>query len=239
MSGFLLFLSQYMNSSFQTFRTFHEVDSLEYFTALLKANNIDFRVENNSQNFDPSFANNEFNKEFTVKVEPENFERVYQLEEDSIKKEIENASEDYYLFDYTNEELQDIIAKRDEWNAYDYFLAKKILTERGEIITDEIIQQNNTERIAQLKKPENINSVWLIIFYIIAFWGGFFAIFIGYYIMTAKRTLPNGETVKRFSSRDVIHGSRIFYLGIFFLIFWLFKGLLLDPILGLSILYGR
>ena len=71
--------------------------SLEYFTSFLKENNIDFRVENNSQNFDPSFANNEFNKEFTVKVEPENFERVYQLEEDLIKKEVENASEDYYL----------------------------------------------------------------------------------------------------------------------------------------------
>ena len=29
---------------------------------------------------------------------------------------------DYYLFDYTNSELLDIVNKRDEWNAFDYYL---------------------------------------------------------------------------------------------------------------------
>ena len=152
-----------MNSDYKQFQVFNNIETLNTFTNLLSDNKIDFEVENNSKIFDPSFANNDFEKEYIVKVHPNDFEKVYDLEEEIIKNEIQNTPEDYYLFDYTNSELLDIVNKRDEWNAFDYYLAKKILNDRGNLITEEKIIEIKKERIEELKKPTEIKSIWIIL----------------------------------------------------------------------------
>lgn len=220
-----------MKSHFKSFRVFHNEATLQVFTDLLESNQVLYSVEDHSQTFDPSFAYNDFNKEYSVEIEPENFQKVFDLEQKAVEKEIQNANLDYYLFTYSTEELREIVAARDEWNAYDYLLAKKILKERGS--TNEIenpkIQLEN--RITALKNVSDIQPVWLVVFYIVAFFGGFIAIFIGYYIKTAKKTLPNSETISRFTKRDVLHGNILFFAGMFFLIFWIIRGFYFFPFL--------
>ena len=168
-----------MNSDYKQFQVFNNIETLNTFTNLLSDNKIDFEVENNSKIFDPSFANNDFEKEYIVKIHPNDFEKVYDLEEEIIKNEIQNTPEDYYLFDYNNSELLDIINKRDEWNAFDYYLAKKILNDRGNLITEEKIIEIKKERIEELKKTTEIKSIWIILLYIITILGIFLPLFIG------------------------------------------------------------
>ena len=217
-----------MNSDYKQFQVFNNIETLNTFTNLLSDNKIDFEVENNSKIFDPSFANNDFEKEYIVKVHPNDFEKVYDLEEEIIKNEIQNTPEDYYLFDYTNSELLDIVNKRDEWNAFDYYLAKKILNDRGNLITEEKIIEIKKERIEELKKPTEIKSIWIILLYIITILGIFLPLFIGlssiiygYFIRKMKKTLPNGESVYQFSEKDRKHGTVFLFGGIFFFIFWI------------------
>ena len=220
-----------MKSHFKSFRIFHDEASMHVFTDLLERNQILYSVENYSPAFDPSFAYNEFTNEYSVEIAPENFQKVFDLEQKAVEKEIENAPSDYYLFSYSTKELQEIVAARDEWNAYDYVLAKKILQEKSNspIIENPEIQLEN--RISELKKVSDIQPIWLVIFYIVAFLGGFIAIFIGHYIRTAKKNLPNGETISRFTKRDVMHGNILFFAGIFFLIFWIIRGFYFFPFL--------
>lgn len=213
-----------MNSDFRIFRKFHDEVSIDWYTDLLKKYQIDYERENNSLRFDPSFAFNDYSKEFLLKLKPKDFEKVYNLEEENVKSEVENASKDYYLYEYSDEELQEILIKRDEWNAYDYSLAKKILKERKSEINTSQINIKKQQRIDDLKKISDIKTFWLITFYTIALMGGFFAIFIGYYIKSAKTHLPNGETISKYSQKDIKHGNAIFYLGVFCLLFWLFRG---------------
>lgn len=217
-----------MNSDYKQFQVFNNIETLNTFTNLLSDNKIDFEVENNSKIFDPSFANNDFEKEYIVKIHPNDFEKVYDLEEEIIKNEIQNTPEDYYLFDYNNSELLDIVNKRDEWNAFDYYLAKKILNDRGNLITEEKIIEIKKERIEELKKPTEIKSIWIIILYIITILGIFLPLFIGlssiiygYFIKNMKKTLPNGESVNQFSEKDRKHGTVFLFGGIFFFIFWI------------------
>lgn len=220
-----------MKSHFKSFRIFHDEASLHIFIDLLEVNQILYSVENHSQRFDPSFAYNEFNKEYTVEIEPENFQKIYEIEEKMVENQIKNAPADYFLYHYSSKELQEIVSARDEWNAYDYLLAKKILEERAissEIESPEIQLE---KRISKLKNVSCIRPIWLIIFYIVAFFGGFIAIFIGYYIKTAKKNLPNGETIQRFTKADVLHGNILFFAGIFFLIFWIIRGFYFFPFL--------
>lgn len=217
-----------MNSDYKQFQVFNNIETLNTFTNLLSDNKIDFEVENNSKIFDPSFANNDFEKEYIVKIHPNDFEKVYDLEEEIIKNEIQNTPEDYYLFDYNNSELLDIVNKRDEWNAFDYYLAKKILNDRGNLITEEKIIEIKKERIEELKKPTEIKSIWIILLYIITILGIFLPLFIGlssiiygYFIRNMKKTLPNGESVYQFSEKDRKHGTVFLFGGIFFFIFWI------------------
>ena len=217
-----------MNSDYKQFQVFNNIETLNTFTNLFSDNKIDFEVENNSKIFDPSFANNDFEKEYIVKIHPNDFEKVYDLEEEIIKNEIQNTPEDYYLFDYNNSELLDIVNKRDEWNAFDYYLAKKILNDRGNLITEEKIIEIKKERIEELKKPTEIKSIWIILLYIITILGIFLPLFIGlssiiygYFIRKMKKTLPNGESVYQFSEKDRKHGTVFLFGGIFFFIFWI------------------
>ncbi|GAB1355982.1 hypothetical protein MASR1M29_01490 [Cloacibacterium normanense] len=217
-----------MNSDYKQFQVFNNIETLNTFTNLLSDNKIGFEVENNSKIFDPSFANNDFEKEYIVKIHPNDFEKVYDLEEEIIKNEIQNTPEDYYLFDYNNSELLDIVNKRDEWNAFDYYLAKKILNDRGNLITEEKIIEIKKERIEELKKPTEIKSIWIILLYLITILGIFLPLFIGlssiiygYFIRNMKKTLPNGESVYQFSEKDRKHGTVFLFGGIFFFIFWI------------------
>jgi len=217
-----------IDSNYKKFQVFSDSVTLNNFTNLLKNNKIDFEVEDNSKVFDPSFANNDFDKEYVVKISSNDFEKVYLLEEEQIKNDIDNTPKDYYLFDYSNSELLEIINKRDEWNAFDYYLAKKILKDRGNTISQEEIIEINKDRIEELRKPTEIKQIWIILLYIVTILGAFLPFFIsfssivfGYFIRTIKKTLPNGESVFQFSEKDRKHGTLFLFGGIFFFVFWI------------------
>ena len=131
--------------------------------------------------------------------------------------ELDNVDKTHYLFEFTNDELFDILSKPDEWNALDYQLAKKILNDRGREVNDEIIESLKEQRIAELAKPDESNRVWIFFGYLSALLGGLFGIIAGWHLFTYKKTLPDGQRVYEYSEKDRRHGRRIFYLGIIIL----------------------
>ncbi len=135
------------------------------------------------------------------------------------KEYIKTLPEDYYLFSFSNNELIEVIQKKDEWNEIDYLLAIKLLKNRGVEITSEDIEKTQKDRLSQLKKPEKSARSWIIAGYIIAMLGGLLGFIIGYVLLTQKKTLPNGERVYEYIESDRKHGKNILYVGIIFFIF--------------------
>lgn len=185
---------------------------------LLTSKGIECQFEDNSTTFDPSFANNEFSKEFRIKVQQQDFEKADEILLEFSAKQLEDIDADYYLFSFSNQELLELITKSDEWSKFDYLLAQKILKDRGQEVSAETIDVLKEERIAALSKPKNDQKSLIIAGYFFVLLGGVIAIFIGWHLWTHKKTLPNGDSVYGYTEKGRKQGRIIFILGIVFLI---------------------
>lgn len=202
---------------FQTFGKFeHKADALQL-ASLFKKNNIEYVTEDMELDFDPIFSSNKLNKEFRIKIYKKDFETADLLiaqSPDSIIRQIQKAENDYYLFGFTDEELMEIVSKRDEWSNHDFNLALSILKERGKEVSTEELESLKVSRLSQLSQPESHNKFWIYVGYLSALLGGFFGMLIGWYLMSAKKSLPDGTSICVYSRSGRTHGRFILILGL-------------------------
>ncbi|RFZ92500.1 hypothetical protein D0C36_13820 [Mucilaginibacter conchicola] len=203
-----------MAETFITYRKFNDPALAGQLAETLSQHKIDYLVEQDKLSFNPTFYNDAAETEYLVKLKPADFERVNTLLNDIEADQLNDVDPDHYLFKFSNEELTDLIAKRDEWSSYDYLLAKKILKDRGVELDEERLSQMEEQRINELKTTEKPQTFWIVIGYFFALLGGIIGIFIGWHLSTYKRTLPNGERVFVYREADRKQGLIIFYLGI-------------------------
>jgi hypothetical protein len=208
-----------------TFRTFNDIALANNLVLLLEKHQIIYQLEELKNPFDPAFRINDPTlTEYAVKISNTDFEQVNQILNDSVAANLDDVESDYYLFDFTDDELMEILVKPDEWNAFDFLLARKILADRGKNVTDESILNFGNKRIEELRKPEPSQNFWIVIGYICALCGGILGVFIGWHLSSYKKTLPNGERVFEYSENDRKHGKRILYLSIpIFILFFILK----------------
>ncbi len=197
------------------YQTFSSKELAIELTNLLSENNIIFKTEVFNATFDSAFTNNS-NKDYVVKINPSDFEKVDALLLESMKDEINNVNEDYYLLQFSNEELFDLLRRRDEWSQFDVLLAKKILQSKN--IEFSIEQENKikAERLAELSKPKELSKSYYYSGIIFSFFGGFLGLLIGLDILTSKKTLPNGNKVHVYSLNDRKKGKEIIYIFFIF-----------------------
>jgi hypothetical protein len=207
-----------MATDFVTFQRFNDKAAALALAETFKGNNFEVELEDASANFDITFANNEIDKDFRVKLKPEDFERANIFLQQVAAKDLADIDLNYYIFDFSDEELKEIIEKQDEWNSLDFLLAQKILRERGAEVNVEQIQTLKAKRIEELSEPEKSPKLLIVSGYVLAFIGGLLAIVIGAYLRNHKKTLPNGERVFGYAIADRAHGERILILGILGLI---------------------
>lgn len=212
-----------------TFQKFTDKASALELADLLKQNGIDCKFEDTSGRVDLTFSNSEAIKEYRVKLRKENFEAANDLLLQLTAQQLENVSEEHYLYEFTDEELTEIIHKPDEWCKLDYLLAKKLLKERGKEIKTELAEAYKKQRIQELSEPEKSQKGWIIAGNIFSFLGGLLGVFIGWHLRYHKKTLPNGDRVFAYSIPDRKNGYNIFIIGIVSFVLWLIVRILTDP----------
>lgn len=191
------------------------------FAGILTHHQIEFRFEDQAASFDPTFANNEINREYRIKLRKTDFKKADELLDTMTERLLNSVSPAYYLFEFTDEELFEIVQKPDEWSRYDFLLAQRILNERGLAITPSEIELLRERRLQELSRPENSSQTWILFGYLFALLGGIFGILIGWHILAHKKTLPDGKQVPGYSVSDRKHGSWIALLGAISLLIWL------------------
>ncbi|MBC7439749.1 MAG: hypothetical protein H7250_07185 [Flavobacterium sp.] len=210
-----------MKEEFLIFQKFNSEKSAVDFGKLMEKNKIDYLIENISIKFDPILSNNEFGKELCVKLQKSNFEIADKILSETSKIEIEKIEKDYYLLSFSDEELKDVIYKSDEWNKFDVELAHKLLKERGIELTTEQIKNIKKDRIIALSQPEESQKIYIIVGYVFALLGGFLGIFIGWHLLTYKKTIPDGNQIYAYSENDRKQGNRILIIGSIFTVIWI------------------
>ena len=210
-----------MDNGYVTFLKFDDATALEPYTDVLIQNNIDFKVEDQSYSTDPIIQTPGGNvHDFRIKLLPADFDKANALLENVFAAELEGIEPDYFLFDFTEEELMDVVRKPDEWGHLNYALAKKLLAGKGKVIDTTQKESFEKERIAELSKTEKSSGMWIAIAYLCAVLGllviylGAVGIFIGLMLSTFKKTLPNGQRVFVYDEDNRKHGKRIFAIAL-------------------------
>ena len=207
------------SNEYAVFENFLDSNQAKEFIAVLRDNNIDCKLVDNSRSDDIIFKTSITQNEAQVLVKQSQFETANELLNKQAENLINQVDQDHYLFDFTNEELYEILMKPDEWSTFDHKLAQNILNERGENVNDELVRILRKKRNDELTKPEEGENYWLYGGYIFAMLGGIIGLFIGWYLWTYKKTIPDGRKVYAFSNKDRRHGRNIFIIGIIMLIF--------------------
>ena len=210
-----------MEPEFITYQKFNDPALANDLAELLDGHNIPFRIQEETSGFDPSFVMSNAAVDYAVKIKSADFEKANQLRKEYETKNLDSVETDYYLFGFTDDELMEVLTKADEWSTFDVVLGRKILVERGKNISDADITAINKRRIEELRVPETSQSIWIVLGYIFALMGGVMGLFIGWYLKSHKKTLPDGEKVYAHTEQDRWHGKTIFYIAIAGTIFWL------------------
>jgi hypothetical protein len=197
-----------------TFQRFKDAEVANDIAQKLKDANVFFEIENDEKFFDPTFAKNPMQNEIRIKLKSTDFSKANKVLDEYYKSQTKNIDKDYYLFEFSDRELLDILAKPDEWGNLDYQLAQKILKDRGREIKIADLEILKVKRISELKRPEKSQNWLILIGYVSSLFGGFIGIIIGLILTTSKRTLPNGEIVYTYCDSDRKHGRVISGIGL-------------------------
>jgi len=123
-----------MEPEFITFRTFSDEVLANELGEHLDKHHIPYLIEEEPQLFNgSSIFNGTLSKKIVVKIAPNKFEQTNKiLADDENNIDINDVEKDYYLFDFTDDELLDLLSKADEWGPFDIALAKKNTCGKGQ-----------------------------------------------------------------------------------------------------------
>jgi hypothetical protein len=202
-----------MNEQFVTYKVFNDPELAKAFADILEQNKILFKVDEDTYNFDPSYAFNPLNKDYRIKIRQGDFHRANEAFAQHFQATVDSVEKDYYLYAFTDQELFEILQKPDEWGELDYQLAQKILTDRGRSVNPEQLDGFKNARLEQLRKPEKTEYTSIVVGYVLAVVLGFVGMFLGYMLAYSKKTLPNGQTTYAYSETQRQHGRIILVIS--------------------------
>jgi len=203
-----------MKEEYSIFKKFPTLEQASELKELLNEHGIESLIDDNVPPVDITFSGSTIQNEYEIRIKQSDFKRAEEILEKSAENLIDQIDKDYYLFEFTNEELYEILLKSDEWSAFDYTLAQKLLKQRGKSVDKDLLDSLKNERLKDLAKPEGNQRPWIIAGYAFAILGGFLGLLIGYSLWTSKKTLPNGQKVYSYAANDRAHGKYIFFIGL-------------------------
>ena len=151
-----------MQKDYPIFKKFPSLEQASELKDLLKQQGIDSVLGDNIPPVDVTFSGTTLQHEYEVRIAQSDFAKAEKILEAHAEDLINQVDEDYYLFEYSDEELYEILLKADEWNEFDYTLAQKILTQRGKSIDKDLLKSLKNECLKQLAKPEESQRPWII-----------------------------------------------------------------------------
>ena len=207
-----------MSNDLRLFKKFPNLEQARDFQLLLKDEGIDCHFIDNSPPLDLTFTGNQLQNEIQVLVRKSDYNQALQILHQQAQKAADLVDNDHYLFDFSNEEIYEILLRPEEWSELDQHLAKRILNDRGLSVDTDLIESLRKQRINEMSKPEGGQLPWILLGYFFAFQGGLIGMVIGWYLWSSTKTLPNGNRVYRYSRNNQKHGVTIFVIGLICLI---------------------
>ena len=204
-----------MEVEYSVYQKFTDLDIANDVADELRSNGIEVIVQESNKSSVGNFAATSIDFDAAINLKPRDFDQADKVLEIYYSKLIENVEEDYYLFDFTREELFEIVSKPYDWGHFDVLMAKNLLNDKGEKIDSEIIKQNKRTQVSAAAEIESVSRAKIILGYVFSFLFPLIGFVIGYSIVSNKKMLPNGYQFALHSSRDINHGKQILTTSIY------------------------
>lgn len=195
-----------MQNASTILRQFHDKEAMLDFCGLLRENNVPFSLDDNSQRFDVTFANDASRRFYIVRVAQEDLEKARAVANEHDRQVIDALSPDYYLFDFSATELMEILNRQDEWSDFDVALARRRLAEMDIVLEDDAVERMKEERLEVLKAPDPEPVLAIVCGYVFSVIGGLIGLIVALFLLTSKKTLPTGERQPLYSPATQRHG---------------------------------
>lgn len=213
------------------FKTYPDLFTAQQVAALLQEHGITAEITKEARILDSVYIGQQFTDPYLLCLPGKDFERAEIILEENISIELNEVDPDYLLLSFSDDELIEVMKKKEEWGAFNYKLAASLLTSRGVPIPEMDIVWSQVERMKEKEQPASSGILLLLLGYssllsgiLIAFkqsgyaafslFPGFLALLIGWHLAYNKRTLSNGSQIYYFDSRTRLHGSIMLWLSV-------------------------
>ncbi len=208
-------------SQYTVYKRFNDPGLAREYFDVLQEQGIACQLTDNSPSIDITFSGNTYQNQTELKVKQVDFKKADEILESKAQEDIADVEKEYYLFEFSDEELYDVLLKKDEWNPFDYSLAQKILSDQGHSVDAAMLDALNKQRVDDLSAPDIGQKPWIYFGYFVALLGGLLGLLIGWYLWNSKKTLPDGQRVHSYRKEDQVHGRNIFLIGVLSTAAWI------------------
>lgn len=203
------------------FKTLTNIEEAEKIGEHLALDGIAYEIESPPQLLDRNFIGEQPMPEHYIKIRPADFTRANIIVDDLYSNLAATIEEDYYLFTFSAEQLQDVIRNRNEWGDLNYHLAV-LLSDRKTTGATGVLWTNITkDAVVENIQPVPVN-IWILAagyFCLLTppFLYGYPAVgslFIGWFIVGASATTSAGIKYPVYNKTGRIHGKIMITLSI-------------------------
>jgi hypothetical protein len=203
-----------MKSEFIGYRKFTDLESAQEICGKLSENEIPFTLDDNSHNYVKVIGYSQIDLGITLNIKSEDFAKADKILETYYSADIESVDENYYLFEFTDEELKNIVANPYEWGSFDFLLARKLLKEKGIEFSEEYIAKKKNDKLEELSKVHKVPVYKFVIGYILAILIPAAGLIFGLLVINNNHVLPNGKKVYAHTESDKLNGKIILAISI-------------------------
>ena len=203
-----------MDQEYLRFKLFTDKAAAEDFAEVLKQNNIDYHIDEDALSFDPSFAHDPLARDYVIAIKQPDFKVASLAYDEYFARQLGAVPDDYYLLQFSDEELLEILAKPDEWGAFDYQLAQELLRKKGVEITKEKTERLKLDRYYALAQPEGEAVKNIVGYYIVSIFFFPTGWIIGWTWGYSKKQMPDGNRVYAYNEKVRGHGKAILLISI-------------------------
>lgn len=211
------------------FKTLSNIDEAEKIGEQFNLHQIAYEIESPPQLLDRNFIGEQPMPEHYIKIRPSDFTRANEIVDDLYKNIAATVGKDYYLFDFSDEQILDVANHKTEWGDLNYYVALEILAKRG--ITYDKQLTNVLEEEAAAIAPHSAKPIYLVLVYIMLAAsfivpypylsiGGLIA---GLFLYGANKTLRNGTRIPYYDTNGRKNGIFMITIAALSILWFLYR----------------
>ncbi len=209
---------------FIAYKKFTDTDSAEEVCELLRDKGIEYKLVDSSHAYVKVVGYSQIDPGIIINIQSIDFEEADKILDAYYLSQIQSVDKTHYIFDFSDDELKEIIKNPYDWGSLDFHLAKKILSDKGFEYSQSYIEDRKAEKVNELSQVKTVSIYKMFLGYIFAIILPVVSLLIGLLIVNTRNVLPNGQKLYAYAEKDRLHGKIMITISIIWMtIFIIFR----------------